>query len=148
MYKHNITQSIGIGRAGAAVAAGTTASNGDVIDVSGASSVVFIALFGTLTSTAATGIKLQAGTQSGGGDMADVTGATFTFDDTNSGKIAISPEIFNPTKRYWRCVVTRGTANAVIDGIIVLLGRPTYAPATPGPNAINTAAPTVMVSKP
>ena len=39
-------------------------------------------------------------------------------------------DLFRPQKRYVRAVVTRGTANAVIDGVIALQYSPRVEPVT------------------
>jgi len=148
MHKHNVLQTIKVAQGGTNVAAGSTDSNGDVIDVSGCSSVCFAVLFGTITGSAVTGVKVQAGSAANGSDMADVTNSAISVADTNSGKTILSTEIFSPTKRYYRCVVTRATQNAVINGIVALLGRPSVAPPALGLNVGNTSLPGVLVSVP
>lgn len=100
-----------------AIAAGTTNQNSNVIDMQGFEGVMFTALFGNLTATAVTGIKVQQGNQSDGSDAQDLAGSAVSIADTGSNKALIT-EIYKPSKRYVRCVVTRGTANAVIDGVI------------------------------
>jgi hypothetical protein len=100
-------------------AAGTTAVNGSVIDMQGFENVSFTALFGAITSTAVTGIKAQQGNASDGSDMADLTGTAIAIADTGSNK-ALAIDVIKPEKRYVRLVVTRGTANAVIDGAIAM----------------------------
>jgi hypothetical protein len=100
-----------------AQAAGITNVNSSVIDMAGYEGVQFTALFGTITTTAVTGIKVQQGNQSDGSDMTDLAGTALAIPDTASNKVLIS-EIYKPTKRYVRLVVTRGTANAVIDGVL------------------------------
>ncbi len=100
-----------------AIAAGTTNQNSSVIDMQGFEGITFTAIFGTLTATAVTGIKVQQGNQSDGSDAQDLAGSAVSIPDTGSNKVLIT-EIYKPTKRYVRCIVTRGTANAVIDGVI------------------------------
>jgi len=113
-----------------AVAAGTTDQNSSIVDMAGFEGVRFIALFGTLTATQVTQIKVQQDTDSAGGTMADLAGSnTGPLADGDGNKMLIT-EIVHPRERYVRCVVDRGTANAVIDGVIAELFGPAVEPVT------------------
>lgn len=123
-----------IDNAVAATAAGATAVNGATIDMAGYEGVVFIVRFGALTATQVTSLKAQQDSDSGGGTMADLLGSkTANLADGDSGK-SLMLDIFRPAKRYVRCVVNRGTANAVIEGGIAILyggsSRPAANPST------------------
>lgn len=105
-----------------AVAAGTTDVNTTVVDTANSDGVRFTVLFGTLTSSQTTFVKLQGGSLANGADMADLldstTGTvikTANLADADSNKIAVI-EVYKPKVRYVRAVIDRGTANAVIDG--------------------------------
>ncbi len=105
-----------------AVAAGTTDVNTTVVDTANSDGVRFTVLFGTLTSSQTTFVKLQGGSLANGSDMADLldstTGTvikTANLADADSNKIAVI-EVYKPKVRYVRAVIDRGTANAVIDG--------------------------------
>jgi hypothetical protein len=104
-----------------AVAAGTTAQNGSSVDMTGFDGVLFVALFGALTATQVTSLKAQQSADDGSADdFSDLTG-TLTGpmgdDDDNKGAAL---DVFRPEKRYVRPVIGRGTANAVIDGVIAI----------------------------
>lgn len=149
MFKHTISQTLGIDVAVAATAAGTGDSiNGNPIDTQGYESVAFAIQFGTITASAVTTIKLQAGNASDGSDAVDVPGASVSVPVSASGKIVWGPEIHRPTKRYVRPVVVRATANAVIAGGTALLGRAAVQPAPTSTNQGVIAAPVVLVSVP
>lgn len=106
-----------------AVAAGITDQNGVAVDMTDADGVLFIALFGTLTATQVTLIKAQQGALSDGSDAVDITGAaTLALADGDSNK-ALILDVLRPSQRYVRCVVDRGTANAVIDGVFAFKYR-------------------------
>jgi len=113
------------------LAAGTgDTSNGDWIDTSGFGGLAFIALFGALTATAVTSIKLQHSNDAGATDAAaDIAGTANSIPVANANGMLIV-EIFKPQKRYVRLVITRATANAVIDGVIAELYLPQNAPVT------------------
>ena len=105
-----------------AVAAGTTDQNGAGVDMQadgGYDGVTFIAAFGTLTATQVTQIKAQQSDDDGStDDYTDLAGTLVgPLADGDSNKLLVL-EIFRPTKRWVRCVVDRGTANAVIDGVV------------------------------
>lgn len=115
-----------------AVAAGTTDQNGTVIDTMGYEGVLFVAAFGTLTATQVTSLKAQQGVQSDGSDMADLAGTSVgPLDDADGDKVLVL-DVHKPDERYVRCVVDRGTANAVIDGVVALLYGPRTAATAQG----------------
>jgi hypothetical protein len=116
----NLSKFVKVTRALNSVVAGTTSQNGSVIDMSGFEGVQFVALFGALTATQVTSLKVQQGDLSDGSDMADLAGSLHTaLADTDGNKCLVT-DLFRPQKRYVRAVVTRGTANAVIDGVIAI----------------------------
>lgn len=115
----NLLKSCRIVRAKNAVAAGTTTQTSSTFDSQGATSVTAIGLIGTITATGVPAFKLQQGDASDGSDAADITGATVAYTDADSNKIALI-ECLKLTKRYVTVVCTRGTANAVLDGILLL----------------------------
>ena len=126
----NISKSIKVTRALNGVAAGTSNQNGSVIDMSGFEGVQFVALFGAITATQVTSLKVQQGNLADGSDMTDLAGSAHTaLADTDGNKCLVT-DVFRPQKRYIRCVVKRGTANAVIDGVVALLYSPRVEPVT------------------
>lgn len=112
---------INISRPSNAVAAGATASNGSGVDMQGYNGVIFIAALGTLTATQVTSLKAQQSDDNGSSDdYTDIEGSkTDAMQDGDSNKMLVV-DIYKPTKRYVRPVVNRGTANAVIDGVIAI----------------------------
>lgn len=106
-----------------AAAAGTTDVESDVVDMGqspGFNSVRFIVLFGTITANAVTSVKAQQGDLLAGSDMDDLEDSAVTVADDDDNQIVIV-DVVRPAKQYVRCVVDRGTQNAVIDGIIAEL---------------------------
>jgi hypothetical protein len=110
------------------VAAGTTEQTGSVVDMQGFEGVQFVALFGALTATQVTSLKVQQGSLADGSDMADLAGSLHTALADADGNKCLVTDLFRPQKRYVRCVVERATANAVIDGAIALLYGPRVEP--------------------
>jgi hypothetical protein len=114
-----------------ATAAGTTAINGSGIDMQDFDTVIFECAMGTLTATQVTSIKAQGSNDNGGADAyADITGmVTANAADADSNKLLLL-EVNRPQKRWIRVVVNRGTANAVIDGVIAIQMGAKKAPVT------------------
>lgn len=111
-----------------AVAAGTSDQNSAVVDTAGFEGVRFVALFGALTATQVTSIKVQQGAMADGSDMADLEGSKVgPLADTDGNKVLIA-EVYRPCERYVRLVVDRGVANAVIDGVVAELYCPRVKP--------------------
>jgi|SRR5579859_2640482 len=116
----NLSNAFNLVRVSNAVAAGVTAINCTHVDMEGWDGVVFICLLNALTATQQTNLAAQNGSQSNDSDQALITGAqTPNAADADSNK-ALVLDVYRPQKRYVRAVVNRGTANAVIDGVIAL----------------------------
>lgn len=114
-----------------AVSAGTSnITDATGVDTSGFQETTFIVPFGTITSTAVTSIKLQQSDDDGSTDTYDdVEGSSVAVADTMSNKVA-QITIKRGLKKYVKCVVVRGTANAVVDGIFAIQRHPRVAPIT------------------
>lgn len=127
----DLNQNTKVTRVMNAVAAGTTDQNGSSVDMQGFENVTFIASLGTLTATQVTSLKAQQSSDDGDAD------AFSDLEDTDSGDLADDDDdqcivltIVKPQKRYVRPVLLRGTANAVIDGIIAIQSGPAKKPTT------------------
>lgn len=126
----NLLKDVKITRVMNAVAAGTTAQNGTTLDMSGWDGVLFVASLGTLTATQVTSLKAQQGNAANLSDAQDLANTlTGPMADGDSNKCLVL-DVYRPTDRYVRCVVGRGTANAVIDGVIAIQYRGRKAPVT------------------
>lgn len=114
-----------------AVAAGTSAitpTNG--VDTAGFSAATFLVAFGALTAGAVTSFKIQQSDDDGSADdYDDLEGTGQTVADDDDNKVFVVT-IRRPQKRYLKCIVSRGTANAVLDGIIAILHDGTSMPVT------------------
>lgn len=129
-----------------AVAAGTT----DVvatIDRTGFNAVKFDILFGTITSTAVTSVKIGYGDQSDGSDVTDLSDGTITVADDDDNQIGLVELLEIPEgAKYVVITVDRGTANAVIDGIVATLFNPRSIPVTQDTSSTVIDAKTVIPS--
>jgi len=113
-----------------AVAAGTSSVNCTAVNLASVVGDVVrvIACMGTLTSTQVTSLKLQS--SSDNSTWTDVTGgATGNMADADSNKMLIA-EWIRPNTQYVRAVVVRGTANAVIDSVVMIIGNVRSEPIT------------------
>ena len=103
-----------------ATVAGTTAVNTTSVDLQNKDGCRFIVAFGTLTATQVTSVKLQGSNDNTNWlDLLDVDSGTVittgNLADADSNKV-VSLEVYKCKRRYVRAVISRGTANAVIDG--------------------------------
>lgn len=113
-----------------AVAGTSTITPSDGIDMQGYNSCKFDVLLGAITSTGVPAIKVQQSDDDGVADAySDLAGTAFAATDADSNKI-ISVEIVRPLKRYLKLILTRTTANVVLDGIIATLFNAQSGPIT------------------
>lgn len=113
-----------------AVAAGTTDQNSSEVDMQGWDGVMFIAAFGALTATQVTQIKAQQDVVTGMAGAADLAGTLVGPLADGDGNKCLVLDVYRPQERFVRCVVDRGTANAVIDGVIAIQYRGRLQPTT------------------
>ena len=127
----DLNQATKIKRVMNAVAAGTTDQNGSSVDMANWEGVMFVATLGTLTAGQVTRMKAQQSSDDGAGDaFADLLGTqTPAMADADDDKVIVL-DIYRPRERYVRPVLERGTANAVIDGIIAIQYGPRKKPTT------------------
>lgn len=119
MNAHGISNGVKTTRVMNAVAAGTTDQNSSSVDMQNFEGVEFTALLGALTATQVTQMKLQQSSDDGSSDgWSDIEGSQSTAMADDDDNQCIVVDIYKPTKRYVRAVLERGTANAVIDGIV------------------------------
>lgn len=117
----SITKNIKITRVSAAAAAAQTAVNSSIIDMQGFDGVLFLAMTGDVSDTSVLTLKAEQNTANSTSGMAALGGAaTFTAGATSADNKVLALDVFKPTERYLRAVLTRGTANAAVDGIIAI----------------------------
>jgi hypothetical protein len=110
---------IEIAIAPAAGVAGTSDINGASCDLQGClGGVTAIVQFGAITSTAVTSIKGQESADNS--TWADLEGTAQTVADDDD-ELAFVIEVTRPLKRYFRVVVDRGTANAVVASAVYIV---------------------------
>lgn len=124
----NLLPNILIKRISNAAAAGTTDINAAVVDMQDYRGALCIAAVGTLTANQVTKlIAEQSKARDGTGDAFAKIAETTALADTDGNKLLIL-EVCEPQERYVRFTLDRGTANAVLDSMVVLLYRPRVRP--------------------
>ena len=110
-------------------AAGTTDITPSAgVDTAGYGGCMFIFHFGAITASAVTSCKVQQSSDAGVADSyADLEDSGVDVADTDDDKVVVI-DIKRPRERYLLPIVDRGTANAVLNGIVAVLyggsGRP------------------------
>ena len=123
----NVSRGIKFTRVMDAVAAGTSDQNSSSVDMKSYDAVTFCVGFGAITASAVTSIKVQGSDDDSA--WSDLAGTAVSVADSNDDKIVLA-EINCPQQRYLRCVVDRGTQNAVIDFAVALQSKANAAPVT------------------
>jgi len=106
----NITSNLKITKVEATAGAATSAVETDAVDMAGFEAVAFLASLGT--AAANNSVKAQQSNDAAGSpdDWSDLEGSAV---DSASGVTDLVTEVYRPTKRYVRAVVTRGTSSTV-----------------------------------
>lgn len=115
----NLSTNVKVTQCLGAVVAGTTVQHGTTLDMQGFDGVMFIGAVGVLTATAVTALLAQGGAASDGSDKAAIAGATVSFADSDDDKAAVV-DVYRPLDRYVTPTLSRGTANAVIQGVFAI----------------------------
>ena len=124
---HNLFRNIKATRVENAAAAGTSDIESDSVDMAGFEGVAFVVALGAITSGAVTNVHLETSTDNS--SFSDLEGSAQTVADDDDNQIWIL-DCYKPRERYIRCVVDRGTQNAVVDGITAYQYGPKLAPVT------------------
>ncbi len=116
-----------------AVAAGTTDQDSAVVDLSGWDGVLFVGMLGDVTSTSVLQLVTYGNTASSTSSPTPVAitgGATvaYTASTSDADSTAMIVDVIRPSKRYAFARIKRGTANAVVNGILAIRYRGKTAP--------------------
>lgn len=117
----SLLNDVKITRVAIAAVAAQTDVDGDILDMSGFEGVVFIAKLGDVTDTSALELLAQQNTVNSGSGMASIAGsAAFTAGASSADDMLLVLDVYRPRERYVRPKLKRGTANAVVSGIIAI----------------------------
>ncbi len=97
-------------------AAGTTNSDGAILDMAGYDSVLMVVQTGPIVAGAVTSLKVSQDDNADMSSDADISGSKQTIRDTDDNKV-FYVDIRTPTKRYLRLKVLRGTQNATVSAM-------------------------------
>ena len=117
----NLSQESKLTRHSNAIAAGqTTITPSSGIDMQGFENCLFMVLFGTIDVTAVTSIEIHTSSDDGVADAyTAIAGTKVTVLDSDDNRI-FWVDAIRPRERYVKCVVSRGTADATVDGILAM----------------------------
>lgn len=130
MHSNYLSENVKITRILNGVVAGTSDQTSTAIDMQGWDGCLFIGAIGALTSTQVTKMLIHHSDASGSG-FAATTATTAAMGDSDGNKLLMI-DVQKPSKQYLKAVIDRGTANAVIDGVIAIQYRGTNLPASNG----------------
>ncbi len=101
--------------------AATTDVDSSRVDMTGYDSVMFVALLGDVTSTSVLQILAKSNAaDSTSSSTTEATGTAVTAGATDNDNVLYGVDLHKPTLRYAYCTLKRGTANAVVDGILAI----------------------------
>jgi len=100
--------------------AGQTTVTSSGVDCAGYDGVMFFILPGTIDATGTVSAKCQQSSDDGSADAyADLTGATLAWTAADDNKLGVI-QVEKPREKWVNCVVTRATANSVLNPIIAV----------------------------
>lgn len=121
-----------------AVAAGQTTQTSSAVDMADYEGCLFIALLGACDGTSVPSLKAQQSSDDGSTDSyADLLGTSVAGTDADDNKMLIL-DVYRPRERYLKALVTRATADVVIDGVLAIKYGPRKTPITQGSDVANS----------
>lgn len=104
--------------------AGTSTLTTDVVDTLGFQSIAFVAMLGGVTDTSVLALTAKGNSADSVSSPTPTTyagAATFTAGASDAANKLMIVDIEKPRDRYVFATLARGTANAVVNGIIAIL---------------------------
>lgn len=120
MFDLNMLYDAKFVRVSDAVAAGQTTVTTSVVDMKGYTSVAFLAVLGTVTSTGVSTLTAKSNTaNSTSGTAVKTSTTTAATTDNSNGMLLL--DINRPSQEYVFATLDRTTANVAVDGIFAIL---------------------------
>lgn len=117
----SLLKNVKITRVAASAVAAQTDVSGSILDMAGFDGVLFIGLLGDVTDTSALALKAETNSVNLTAGMAALVGGpAFTANATSADNAVLLLDVYKPREQFIRPVLKRGTANAVVDGIIAI----------------------------
>lgn len=110
-------------------ASGTATRNGATLDMSGWDGVLVVCKHATIAGSAAGDIHMEQGADSGLSDAADLAGTAIAIADDDDDQTFVI-DLYKPTERYVRAVVTKNAANAQAESVLYIQYRGRKLPVT------------------
>ncbi len=107
----------------ASAVAGTSTLTTDVLDMTGYDSVMFVAMLGDVTDTSVLALTAKGNSANSTSSPTPTTyegAAGFTAGASDADNKLMIVDIEKPRDRYVFATLARGTANAVVNGIIAI----------------------------
>lgn len=117
-----LSDSVKVTKLADATAAGTTAINSAVVDMTGYDGCLFLTSVGAVVTGGVQSIKVQQDTASGMGAAADLAGTGITVADDDDNQ-SFWLDVKRPSKRYLRVVISRATQNSTWGEIYAIQYR-------------------------
>ena len=115
--------------------AGTSTLTSDTVDLAGWTGCLFIAKLGDVTSGSVLGLAIHDSEDDTNYD--DLEGPlAFTAGASDADNKFLVLDVVRPEKRYLRAVLTRGSQNAVVEGIWAIKYGPLSTPVTQGSDVL------------
>lgn len=120
-------------------AAGQTTLTSDVVDMTGFRSVRAIAMLDDVTATSVLTLTVLSNSTNSASGGTSESSATYTAAASDADYKTLIVDVSKPTGRYIYATLGRGTANAVVCGILFELYDPYVLPVTADSNVISTS---------
>lgn len=128
----NLSESIKVVVVAGPAAAAQTEVVSSVVDLTGYSGVVFVAVTGDVTDTSVLTLTAKGNSANSTSSPTPVSqgSATFTAGATDADNKALVVDVHAPALRYAFASFTRTTANAVVSAIVAILYAASFKPTT------------------
>lgn len=124
----------------ASATAGTSTLTTDVVDMAGFDSVAFVAHLGDVTDTSALALTVYTNdTNNTTTPTATACAAAFTAGASDADNKLLIADAHRPRQRYVYATLERGTANAVLNGIVAILYNAHDKPVTQSSSVVASA---------
>lgn len=121
----------------AAAAAAQTDVASDILDMEGFDSVMFLALMGDVTSGSVLELAVQQNSVNSTSGMAEINSSgVFTAGAADADSKLLKADTKRVKEQFVRAVLSRGTQNAVVGGIIAIRYNARNIPTTDGATVI------------
>lgn len=126
----NLLDNIKVSRVLGYHAAGTTDRKASIVDMQNYDGVVFVATFGTMTSSSKILLKVGSATTNDTSAMADTVATTGQKTSDGTDDVQLVLDVYRPAKRYLEAQITIADANALIEGIVAIQYKGSKMPVT------------------